>query len=250
MSVTVRRYKRGGWEVDLRITLPDGSEHRQRRRCPLAAKSAAQRWGEDRERHWYQELTTRPQASKQHKEVPTLRRVRAEVHGGHARANRQKPSGVASKETILRMHLLPALVAEARRDQERRYPATQVIARGKAPKTVNNVLSVLNMVLKKAVAWQVIEIDAVHYQGATRRRSSSVVSDFDEYERLVEAARDQGWRTHLIVLLGAEAGLRAVRWWRWSGRTWTSREAPSWDRRSDWRGKSRPRRTGACVTSR
>ena len=44
------------WD-QVRITLPDDTEHRQRRRAPMASKSAAQRWGEDRERAWYQALT-------------------------------------------------------------------------------------------------------------------------------------------------------------------------------------------------
>ena len=57
MSVTVRPYRRGGWEVDLRVTLPDESEHRMRLKAPLGSKSAAQRWGEERERHWYHKLT-------------------------------------------------------------------------------------------------------------------------------------------------------------------------------------------------
>ena len=50
MSVTVRPYKRGAWEVDIRVRLPDGSEHRLRKKAPIASKSAAQRWGEDKER--------------------------------------------------------------------------------------------------------------------------------------------------------------------------------------------------------
>ena len=43
MSVTVRPYRRGGWEVDIRVVLPDDSEHRERRKAPLSSKSAAQR---------------------------------------------------------------------------------------------------------------------------------------------------------------------------------------------------------------
>lgn len=58
MSVTVRPYRRGGWEVDIRVTLPDRSEHRLRRKCSLSSKSAAKRWAEDRERAWFKELTT------------------------------------------------------------------------------------------------------------------------------------------------------------------------------------------------
>jgi len=35
--------------------------------------------------------------------------IRAAISGGHAKANRLKASGLASKECVLRLHLLPAL---------------------------------------------------------------------------------------------------------------------------------------------
>jgi len=43
MSVIVRPYRRGGWEVDIRLTLPDNSEHRERRKAPVSTKTAALR---------------------------------------------------------------------------------------------------------------------------------------------------------------------------------------------------------------
>src|ERR1700730_12223872 len=46
MSVTVRPYRRGGWEVDITFRLPNGSRHRERNKAPATSKSAAQRWGE------------------------------------------------------------------------------------------------------------------------------------------------------------------------------------------------------------
>ena len=72
MSVIVRPYRRGGWEVDIRLVLPDNSEHRERRKAPVGTKSAAQRWGEAREREWYHELTHPQPTDHQPKEVPTL----------------------------------------------------------------------------------------------------------------------------------------------------------------------------------
>ena len=39
-------------------------------------------------------------------------------------------------------------------------------------------------------------------------RPVAAFHDFDAYERPVELARTSGWRTHLIVLLGGDAGLR------------------------------------------
>jgi hypothetical protein len=50
MSVIVRPYRRGGWEVDIRVRLPDGTERRERKRAPATSRTAALRWGEARER--------------------------------------------------------------------------------------------------------------------------------------------------------------------------------------------------------
>ena len=47
MSVTIRPYRRGGWEVDIRVVTPDGARHaRERKRAPMSSRSAAQRWAE------------------------------------------------------------------------------------------------------------------------------------------------------------------------------------------------------------
>ena len=43
------------------------------------------------------------------KEVPTLRAFASRFLDGYARQNRQKPSGIAAKEMILRVHLVPTL---------------------------------------------------------------------------------------------------------------------------------------------
>src|SRR5438552_1285650 len=102
--VKVRPYRRGSWEVDLTFRLPNGSWHRERRRAPASGRSAAQRWGEDRERHLLQHGLPQPK-----KEVPTLAEFNDRFLDGHARANRQKPSGIAAKETILNVHLVPLL---------------------------------------------------------------------------------------------------------------------------------------------
>jgi hypothetical protein len=102
--------------------LPDGSRHRDRSKAPVSSRSAAQRWGEHRERH----LLQHGQAQPKKKEAPTLHEFAPRFLGGHARANRQKPSGIAAKESILRNHLTPlARPAETGRDHERRRSAGQ-----------------------------------------------------------------------------------------------------------------------------
>lgn len=63
------------------------------------------------------------------KEVPTLEAFAPRLIEGYARANRQKPSGIAAKEGILRIHLIPELgLANARHDQQRAGAATQAAA--------------------------------------------------------------------------------------------------------------------------
>ncbi len=104
MSVKVRRYRRGGWEVDITVRLPDGTRKRERSKAPVSSRTAARRWGEERERHLLQHGA--PHARK---EVPTLNEFAPRFLDGYARANRQKPSGVAAKEMIIRVHLAPSL---------------------------------------------------------------------------------------------------------------------------------------------
>jgi len=80
MTVKVRPYKRGGWEVDIMLTIPGRQKIRERRKAPVGTKSAAKRWGEDRERQLIQHCNNtdpsedgrddRPDIAT--KEVPTL----------------------------------------------------------------------------------------------------------------------------------------------------------------------------------
>jgi integrase len=200
---------RRDWEVDIRVELPDGTEHRQRRRAPMSSKSAAQRWGEDRERIWYDELRTPQPKLKHEQEVPTLKEFWPRFIEGHARANRQKPSGIAAKEMVARVHLLPRF-GDERLDavSTERVQQLKASLAARAPKTVNNVLTVLNMMLKKAVEWGEIDRVPCSIRLLPVPPPSAPFHDFEDYERLVAAARVRGHDAYLVVLLGGEAGLR------------------------------------------
>src|SRR5688572_26568694 len=209
MSVTIRPYRGGGWEADIRVVAPDRSRQmRERKRAPVSSRSAAVRWAESRERMLFERLM-QPQVHTPPKEVPTLRAFAPRFIDGHARANRQKPSGIATKERVLRVHLVPALGhrrldAIKSEDVQRLKCALQA----KSPKTVNNVLAVLSVLLKKAVEWEVIERMPCTVKLLPVPKGSAPFYDFDQYERLIEVARTLDARTHLVVLLGGEAGLR------------------------------------------
>ena len=209
MSVILRPYRRGGWEVDIRLVLPDNSEHRERRKAPVTTRTAAQRWGEAREREWYFQLTHPQPTNDVPKEVPTLETFWRRFVDGYARANRQKPSGTAAKETIGKVHLIPilgttrlnAITTEGVQQLKRRLE-------DRSPKTVNNVLTVLNVLLKKAVEWDVIERIPCTIRLLPIAKSSASFHDFDDYERLVTAAKANDPVGYVAVLLGGDAGLR------------------------------------------
>jgi hypothetical protein len=107
----------------------------------MSSRSAAHRWAESRERLVFAQLMN-PAHRPSRKRCPHPG-VRPAVRRRHSRVNRQKPSGIASKERILRVHLLPALGHRKldtikSEDVQRLNDALQT----RAPKTVNNVLAV------------------------------------------------------------------------------------------------------------
>jgi integrase len=75
-------------------------------------------------------------------------------------------------------------------------------------KTVNNVLTVLNTLLKQAVKWSVIDRVPCDIELLSSPKPEMDFYDFDDYERLIAAARELDVIAYLIVLLGGEAGLR------------------------------------------
>lgn len=203
MSLRVVPYRDGGWMVDIRLRLPNGERHRERRVMSDLSKSAAKRWGQDRERHVLQHGLPQPV-----KEVPTLEQFAPKFLDGYARANRQKPSGIAAKETIIRVHLIP-LLGPKRLDAitNEVVQTLKNALRDRAVKTVNNVLTVLNRRLKTAVEWEALERLPCGIRLLPLPRASAAFHDFDEYERLVAAAESDA-NAYLITLLGGEAGLR------------------------------------------
>jgi integrase len=186
------------------MPLPNGQQYRDRRRLSITSKAAAYRWGQDRERHLLQHG---PPLVK--KEVSTLEEFALRFLDGHARANRQKPSSIAANEMVLRVHLIPSLGlkkldAITNEDVQR----LKLQLQGKAPKTVNNVLTVLNVLLKKAVEWGGIERLPCTIKLLPISKGSADFYDFEEFDRLVDAAKASDPRAYLLVLLSGEAGLR------------------------------------------
>ena len=123
-----------------------------------------------------------------------------------------------SKETILNVHLVPLLGTkklDGITSEDVQRLKNQL--RNRAPKTVNNVLTVLNVLLKQAVEWGAINERPCTVNLVKVPKGSISFYDFDEYERLVAAAKAIDFRAYLLVLLSGDAGLRsgemvAVEW--------------------------------------
>jgi integrase len=176
---------------------------RERRKAPVPSKSGARRWGEARERELLLQGPARPK-----KEVPTLAEFQVRYIDGYARANRHKPSGIESKLSHFRTHLIPQL-GDKPLDQIGDEDVQQLKAAvNGGNKTVNNVLSTLNKMLKIAVEWRVIDKMPCTIRLLKVSIPDMEFYDFHEYERLVQFARSIDPRIYIAVLLGGDAGLR------------------------------------------
>lgn len=208
MSVTIRPYrgKSDVYEVDMRFAWQDGTQFRRRFRAPVKTEAQATKWGEAKERELYARGKPQP-APEPKKEVPTLREY-VPVYMTHARAEKQKASTIDWKQRVLEKHIAPVLgtmrldaieTADVQRLKE------SLADHGR--KSVNNVLTVLSHLYTVAIDGGVV---------ATRPKIKRLrhalaeppFYEFDEYARLVEAARKHHLAALVAVLLGGDAGLR------------------------------------------
>ncbi len=208
MSVRIARNRRGtGLEVDIRTVTPDGVRVRWRRKAPVSSVSGALRWGQARER----EIALHGSALPKTKEVPTLGEYAQVFLNERRDARKNKPSYLAALETIIRVHLVPALGGK-RLDAITSSDVQRLEVRlgDKSKKTANNVLSVLKSLLQNSVKSSVVR--EMPCSICIKRVPPDIDMPFhedDELTRLIDTAGELGWKTHLCVLLGADAGLRA-----------------------------------------
>lgn len=110
---------------------------------------------------------------------------------------------------IVRVHLVPALGTrplDTITNEDVQRLKHRLLK--KAPKTVNNILTVLNVMVKKAAEWGIIERVPCTIRVLPISTGSTQFYDFEEFERLASAARTTDRRAYVLVLLAGEAGLR------------------------------------------
>jgi integrase len=199
---------KGSWWADFRW-----QKERIRRKSPVNTKRGA----EEYERKARQQLLdgTFEKEEEEPEKPTTLAEFATEFVSNYARSN-NKPSEVASKEMILKRHLVPAMgtltLAEIDGRVIERYKAGKLKAKLE-PKTINNHLTVLRKMLSLAAEWRLIpHVPKVVWMKAPKPDFDFL--DFEEAERLVAGA-DGEWTAMITVAL--KTGLRlgellALRW--------------------------------------
>lgn len=205
MSVKVRRSRSGKrWEVDILVRTPDGKRMRERTDAPVSSKTAARRWGENREHELA--LNGRPQR----RAVPTVLEFGPRYVTEYCEANRQKPSTIVQKKLIIEHYLKPR-IGSKKLDQvtDSDVQRLKFDLRDLTPKTVNNTLVCLNTMLKAAVEWRVIDrMPATIKLLKVPKVLEPKFYEPHQYEHLVKVAEALDHRIELLILLGGDAGLR------------------------------------------
>jgi integrase len=196
--VSVRRRKDGKWQID--IVVWRGSE---RIRIRKAARAANRSEALEREREERRKVESGVPLESA---IPMFREFSGEFVNTYA-VNNNKPSEVASKRMIVRVHLEPEfggfrLNAIGPREIEA-YKAKKLLA-GLSPKTINNHLTVLRRVLAVACEWGKLA-SVPHVRWLRTPAPEFDFLTFEEAARLVAAA-DAEWRS--MILLAMRTGLR------------------------------------------
>jgi len=115
-----------------------------------------------------------------------------------------------------------------------------------APKTVNNVLTVLSTLLRKAAEWEVIDRSPCVIRLLKTTPGSIDFYDFHEYERLIETAREVDSTSLLLVLLGGRQDFVLVRCAPCAGATSTRKAASFASNGTTGAARCRRQRAVAC----
>jgi integrase len=229
MTVKIRPYRKGGWEIDIMILLDNGQRYRERRKAPVSSKSAALRWGEKRERyllaHGPSTEADDPAVVKK-AEVPTFAEFVPRFREGHMKANKLSPSTIEGLEKNLRVHVLPAFgdrrLDELTQEDVQRFKGQRAHL---SNKTINHLLSLLRLMTTAAVDWGIIEQRPAEFKRLKVPDTTMEFYDFGDYEALVSAAAKCDRRTLVMVLLAGDAGMRSgeIRALEWSSIDWSRR---------------------------
>jgi len=190
------------WYADFRFQHTDGRVERIRKRSPIQSRAGAQQF----EHRLRAELATPTRVVT--KEVPTFAAYADTFMSTYVVAN-NKPSEAEAKRSMLKHHLKPAFGA-TRIDQIRTHAIevlkAELLAKGKSPKRVNNILACLGKMLRYAHEIELIEtVPKVRLLKVPPQKFDFLT--FEELPRLLEAVRSDKGR-YALLTTASDAGLR------------------------------------------
>jgi integrase len=213
----VRRTPDGRWRYRHVVQYPDGTRERITGSAPnhINTKAAAQQAMLE-----HIDRCLHPERTPSRKECPTF----AEWFEGRFTtewivARKNKPTEVRSKKIIFENHLKPAFGSMALDEigvgEIARFKA-KLVAGGLGEKRINNILVVLSKALRYALDCELIT--KVPKIGLFKVERPEIVAwDFEQYARVLVAAKAEGEDWYAAVCLAGEAGLRvgeikALKW--------------------------------------
>ena len=127
------------------------------------------------------------------KEVATLEEFWPRFLDGMCERIDRNPVGLRRQSPFRKWHLIP-LLGPKRLDAitNEHVQKLKLSLLQRKPKTVNNVLTVLNTVLKKAVEWGELDKLPCTIKLLPNPKKSMGLHDFAEYERLLTVAKKRG----------------------------------------------------------
>ena len=212
----VHKFK-GRWRIDVKAVLGNGERVRVRRYSPVDTKRGAEQY----ERQVREALLTGEWFEEEppEEEPPlTVAQFEQEFMEVYVKTN-NKYSDYVSKMSIFEHHIIPFFGDQPLEDVRVRdieaFKAAQQ-AKGLAPKTINNHLTVLSALLRVAESWEVID------QRPPIKRLKQIDPDwhylgFAEATQLIQAAAKEKPLWHAMIVLALRTGMRqcellALRW--------------------------------------
>lgn len=210
MAIKISPYRGGpALEVSITLHIPGKGRMRVRRKSPVTSKSGTKRWAEALEK----ELLTKGLETK-----PRLGPTLAEFGPKYlewCKSEGRKFSTIGLRRSIFNKWLIPKMgklkLADIKAGHVSALKA-ELVEKGYSKEYCNNILSVLRRILAVAadpdgldlIAEVPVRITMFKLDRSKRRP----FYEFDDFEHLVQIAGELDDRARLIVLLGAEAGLR------------------------------------------
>ena len=211
--MSVRETTKRGETVWIAEVYVDGDRVRRFRETEDEARRAEIRILEGLDGPGQHRKSARPKARPQRKGVLTLAQFAPRFLKIYVKIkNRQ--SEYDSKESKLRVHLLPAF-GHLPLNQITSVKIAEFVAdnvqdddgEGLQPKTINNILTTLNMALKKAVEWgDLAVVPKIEWQEVDEDELDFTFLEFDEARALLGAATEPIWAE--MVLVAMRTGLR------------------------------------------